>query len=208
LLHYRNQRHPRPARPYDEKQANLRVMYDRRQQLINLQTRESNRLETAMPTMRKHLEESLTFLKKQLIEINKMIVNHIAADSEMQKKIDRLKSVKGVGDQTANVVLAYMPELGQIEDKQAAALLGVAPYSKDSGKHTGYRSTKGGRHHVRSIFYMAAIAAARFNPILRTFYQRLVTQGKKPKVALIAIARKLVVLLNRMLKNPNFSLAS
>ena len=208
LAQFGSQRHPRPIRPYDEQQENLRAMYDRRQQLINLQTRESNRLGTAIPSMRKHLEESLVFLEKQLLEINKMICELIAANSEMQKKIDRIKSVKGLGDQTANVVLAYMPELGEIEDKQASALLGVAPYNKDSGNHSGYRSIKGGRHNVRSIFYMAAIAAARFNPILSSFYQRLVAKGKKPKVALIAVARKLIVLLNRMLKNPNFSLAS
>ena len=106
-----------------------------------------------------------------------------------------------------NLALAHMPELGNLSDKEAAALVGVAPYNKDSGNHSGHRSIRGGRRQVRNILFMAAISAARFNPILKTFYKRLIADGKPAKVALIAVARKLIVLLNLMLKNPNFSLA-
>lgn len=207
LAQFGADRQPRPMSSYDEKQEDLRVMYDRRQQLIRLQTCESNRLETAIPSMRKHLETSLKFITKQITEIELMISAYIANNTEMQKKVDRLTSVQGVGLQTATVALAYMPELGNLSDKQAAALVGVAPYNKDSGNHSGYRSIKGGRRQVRNILYMAAISATRFNPILKTFYEHLIAEGKPAKVALIAVARKLIVLLNLMLKNPNFSLA-
>ncbi len=100
-----------------------------------------------------------------------------------------------------------MPELGELTDKEAAALVGVAPYNKDSGKYSGYRSIKGGRHHVRNVLYMAAVAASRSNPILKTFYHRLLANGKKTKVALVALMRKLIILLNKLIKNPNFALA-
>lgn len=207
LARFGAERQPRPMSSYDEKQENLRVMYDRRQQLVRSQTCESNRLETAIPSMRKHLETSLKFIKKQIAEIELMISEYISNNTEMQKKVDRLTSVQGVGIQTATVALAYMPELGNLSDKQASALVGLAPYNKDSGKHSGHRSIRGGRHQVRNMLYMAAVSAARFNPILKTFYEHLIAEGKPAKLALIAVARKLIVLLNLMLKNPNFSLA-
>lgn len=207
LARFGADRQPRPMSSYDQKQEALRVMYDRRQQLVRSQTCESNRLETAIPSMRKHLETSLKFIEKQIAEIELMISEYIADNTEIQKKVDRLTSVQGVGLQTATVALAYMPELGNLSNKQAAALVGVAPYNKDSGNHSGYRSIKGGRRQVRNILYMAAISATRFNPILKTFYEHLIAEGKPAKVALIAVARKLIVLLNLMLKNPNFSLA-
>jgi|SRR3990167_165019 len=207
LAQFGKDRRPRLMRPFDENRENLRVMYDRRQQLIDLQRRESNRLETAIPSMRKHLEKSIAFAAEQLTEIELMITKHIAENKDMQKIVDRLKSVKGVGDQTANVILTYIPELGTLSGGEAAALVGVAPYNKDSGKHSGHRSIRGGRHPARSVLYMAAVSSIRCNPILKAFYQRLRAQGKPAKVALIAVVRKLIVLLNHMLKNPDFSLA-
>lgn len=207
LARFGAERQPRPMSCYDEKQEDLRVMYDRRQQLVRLQTCESNRLETAIPSMRKHLEVSLKFIGKQIAEVELMISEHISNNLELQKKVNRLTSVQGVGLQTATVALAYMPELGKLSDKQAAALVGVAPYNKDSGNHSGHRSIRGGRRQVRNILYMAALCAVRFNPVLKTFYNRLIAGGKPAKIALIAVARKLILLLNLMLKNPNFSLA-
>ncbi len=207
LARFGKDRQPRVMKAYDEDQENLRVHYDRRQHLIQAQTCESNRLETAIPSMRNHLEESLKFIKRQLAEVDFMIAQYIKDHPEMQKKVDRLKSVKGVGDQTATVLLSYMPELGDLTASESAALVGVAPYNKDSGKHSGHRSIRGGRHEVRRVLYMAAVSAARCNPILKAFYQRLIANGKKPKVALTAVMRKLIVLLNLMLKNPDFSLA-
>ena len=183
-------------------------MYDRRQQLICSQTQESNRLETPIPSMRKHLGKSLKFITRQLAEVELMIAQYLQTHPEMKKKIDRMMLVPGVGLQTAIATLVYMPELGDLTDGEAAALAGVASYNKDSGKYSGHRSIRGGRYQVRRVLYMAAVSAARCNPILRTFYQRLIAKGKRPKVALTAIMRKLILLLNLMLKNPDFSLAS
>ena len=207
LARFGADRSPRVSKPYDKSQEHLRVMYDRRQQLINSQTRESNRLETAIPSMRKHLNKSLKFITKQLVEVELMISQYIDAHSKMKKKIDRMMSVKGVGLQTATVLLVYMSELGSLTDGESAALAGVAPYNNDSGKYAGRRSIRGGRHQARHVLYMAALSAARWNPILKSFYQRLITEGKPVKVALTAVMRKLILLLNLMLKNPDFSLA-
>ena len=207
LAQFGKERHPRSLSLHDEKIELLRIMHDRRKHLIILQNQESNRLETATPAMLKHLHASLVFVKQQLLELDMMIKEHIATHTEIDQKLDRLKSVKGVGDQTARALLIYMPELGQLNKKEAAALVGVAPYNKDSGKSSGYRSIRGGRHQVRNLLYMAAVSAARCNIILREFYLRLIHNGKKPKVALIAVMRKLIVLLNHMIKNPTFSLA-
>jgi len=115
--------------------------------------------------------------------------------------------VKGVGKVTAATLLAELPELGHLSRKQAAALAGLAPFNHDSGKHRGRRAIRGGRVKVRRVLYMAAAVASRFNPILKAFYQHLVAAGKPKKVARTAVMRKLVVLLNQMLKNPDFILA-
>ena len=207
LALFGTERRPRVMKPHDAMLENLRMLYDRRQHLVHSQVQESNRLETALPAMRQHLDASLKFIAQQLLEIEVLIKNLIASNEEIGKKVDRLKSVKGVGDQTARALIVHMPELGDLTDKESAALGGVAPYNKDSGKHSGYRSIRGGRYHVRNVLYMAAVAASRSNPILKTFYHRLIANGKKPKVALVAVMRKLIILLNKLIKNPNFVLA-
>lgn len=207
LALFGKERRPRVMKPHDATLETLRVLYDRRLHLVKLQVQESNRLETALPAMRDHLEASLKFITQQLLEIETLMKSHIISNPEIEKKVERLKSVKGVGDQTARTLIVHMPELGGLTDKESAALVGVAPYNKDSGNYSGHRSTKGGRYHVRNILYMAAIAASRFNPILKNFYHRLIANGKKPKVALVAVMRKLIILLNKLIKNPNFVLA-
>lgn len=208
LALFGKERTPRVIKQYDSALEDLKALYRRRQHLIKLQVQESNRLETALPSMRAHLKSSLKFIAKQLLEIETLMKTSIASHEEIEKKVNRLKSVKGVGDQTARTLIVLMPELGDLTDKESAALVGVAPYNKDSGKYCGYRSIRGGRTHVRNILYMAAISASRFNPILKTFYHRLLANGKKPKVALTAVMRKLIIVLNKLIKNPNFALAN
>lgn len=199
---------PKLTQPLDETQEELRDLYDRREQLINAQTRESNRLETVSPKMEAHLKKSLKFIKSQIKEIDGMIDEYFSTHPETQEKLNRLQSVKGVGKQTATVFIAYMPELGTISNKAAAALVGIAPFNRDSGKTYKYRSIQRGRYQIRHVLYMAAVCASRRNRILKEFYCRLIAQGKPAKVALVAVMRKLVILLNHMLKNPNFSLAN
>ena len=199
---------PKPTQPLEEAQEELRVLYDRRGQLINAQTRESNRMETALPTMKSHLKKSLKFIKTQIEEIETMINDYFATHEETQEKINRLQSVTGIGKQTATAFAVYMPELGKISDKAATALVGVAPFNRDSGKTNKYRSIQRGRPQIRRVLYMAAVCASQKNRILKKFYDRLITQGKPAKLALVAVMRKLVMLLNHMIKNPNFLLAN
>jgi transposase len=199
---------PKPTQPLDKDQEQLRALYDRREQLINARTRESNRLETVLPTMKTHLKKSLCFINKQLQEVDEMLEQYFSTHPQTQEKINRLQSVKGVGKQTATAFAVYMPELGQVSGKVAAALVGVAPFNRDSGKTRGYRSIQRGRPQIRHVLYMAAVSASRSNRFLKEFYLRLRAQGKPTKVALVAVMRKLVMLLNHMIKNPNFSLAT
>jgi transposase len=121
-------------------------------------------------------------------------------------KAERLQQVRGVGRVSAFTVLALLPELGRLGDAQAAALAGVAPFNRDSGQFRGQRHIHGGRAAVRRVLYMAALAATIHNPILKAFYQQLRARGKPAKVALTAVMRKLVILMNRLLKNPDFNL--
>lgn len=208
LAKFGEHRQPKPTQPLDKDQEELRALFDRRSQLINARTRESNRLETALPNMRPHLNESLRFINKQLKKIDTMISEYFSSHEETQEKIKRLQSVVGVGKQTATAFAVYMPELGQIGDKTAAALVGVAPFNRDSGKTFKRRSIQRGRPQVRRVLYMAAVSASRSNRFLKECYLRLKAQGKPTKVALVAVMRKLVMLLNHMIKNPNFSLAT
>lgn len=197
----------KPTQPINKAQEELRALYDRREQLLNARTRESNRLETVLPTMKTHLKKSLCFINKQLQEVDVMLEKYFSTNPQVQEKINRLQSVKGVGKQTATAFAAYMPEIGQVSGKIAAALVGVAPFNRDSGKARSYRSIQRGRPQIRHVLYMAAVSASRSNHLLKEFYTRLRAQGKPTKVALVAVMRKLVMLLNHMIKNPNFSLA-
>jgi len=146
-------------------------------------------------------------LEKQLAQGEEAIAELIAADEKLQAKAARLDAIPGVGFTTAAVMLADLPELGTRSDEAAAALAGVAPYNQDSGDKTGARQIAGGRSVVRGALYMAALSAVRHDAILKAFYLKLRAGGKKPKVALVACLRKLVVLMNRLLKNPKFELA-
>jgi transposase len=207
LAEFGRQTQPRPLVLYNQALEELRALYDRRRHLVAWHTVEENRLETALKKMVPLINKTLRFLDRQIEEVERLIDAHVAAHQEIQTKVARMELVKGVGRVTATVLLAHMPQIGSVTDNQAAALAGVAPYNNDSGPSHGKRSIRGGRHQIRSVLYMAAVAAARYNPILRAFYLRLRQKGKPAKVALTAVMRKLVVLLNRLIKNPNFALA-
>ena len=136
-----------------------------------------------------------------------MLRQHIDHDPDLHNKSERLQQLKGVGPILASTLLAYVPELGKIESSQLSALIGVAPHPKDSGKIRAPRHVRGGRPQVRHVLYMAAVCASRANPILAAFYQRLRANGKPPMVCLIAVMRKMVCLMNRLIQNPDFVLA-
>lgn len=190
-------------------QARLAELATRRLQLIETRIAQSNR--AAHYTDKLCLQQSrqlVRLLEKQMAACDTAIAELIAADEPLKAKAQRLDAIPGVGAVTAATVLAELPELGTISDAAASALVGVAPYNRDSGDHTGARHIAGGRKNLRCALYMAALSAVRCDAILKAFYTRLREAGKKPKVALVAAMRKLVVLMNRLLKNPNFQLAN
>lgn len=186
----------------------LAALVQRREQLVNLVGMEEQRLgQTNEKVVRRLSEKLIKQLHQQVEELDEMIAQLIDDDDDLRGQSERLQQVKGVGKVTAATLLAELPELGALSRNEAGALAGVAPYNRDSGQLRGRRTIRGGRVKVRRVLYMAATVAARFNPILKAFYQRLVAAGKPKKVALTAVMRKLIVLLNQLLKNPDFTLA-
>jgi transposase len=189
-------------------QARLQELSQRRLQLIDARIAEANR--SAHYTdkwLLRQTRQLLQLLEKQIAACDAAITELIATDSDLKVRAQRLDDIPGVGIVTAAIVLAEVPELGKLNDHTVAALVGVAPFNRDSGHQTGTRHIAGGRKTVRRALYMATLSAVQFDPILKAFYLRLRSAGKKPKVALVAAMRKLAILMNRLLKNPNFHLA-
>jgi transposase len=195
------------AAPSPERQK-LAALVQRREQLIIILSTEEQRLAQARDAAVRKLGASLIKeLQKQVEQLEEMIETQINDDKTLKAQSERLQQVKGIGQVTASTLLAELPELGKLSRNESGALAGVAPYNRDSGDFRGRRTIRGGRVQVRRVLYMAALVAVRFNPILKAFYQRLVAAGKPKKVALTAVMRKLIVLLNHLLKNPEFKLA-
>jgi transposase len=209
LTHYGDTFKPDPTPGLSPQQQRLADVTQRRRQLIHTRTMETNRADhyTDPLCVRQH-RQFLKLLEKQIDQCDQFITTLIAADEELARKAKRLEAIPGVGPVVAATVLAEMPELGKLNPQTVAALAGVAPYNRDSGKLTGWRHISGGRRPVRCALYMAALSAVRYDRILKDFYQRLRAVGKKPLVALTAVMRKLIVLMNHLLKNENFQLAS
>ncbi len=200
---------PQPTPAPSANQTHLAELVGRRAQLVETRTAELNR--SAHDTdklLRRQSRQLLTLLERQIAQCDRAIAAQIAADPEMKARAQRVQQVPGIGPVVAAVLQAAMPELGTLQEGEAAALAGLAPYNRDSGPWKGTRRIRGGRAPVRCALYMAALSAVRFDPILRTFYQRLCAAGKKPLVALTAVMRKLIVLLNRMLQKPDFQLST
>ena len=190
---------PRPL-PDTEARA-LAALLTRRRQLIEMLTAEKNRLLSASASIRKSLRAHITWLERELEHTDTDLTNAIQQSPVWREKDVLLRSVPGVGPVLTSTLLANLPELGTLTHKQIAALVGVAPLNRDSGTLQGRRTVWGGRAQVRAVLYMGAIVAARFNPVIRSFYQRLCRAGKAKKVALTACMRKLLVILNAMLKH-------
>lgn len=200
--------HPSPTLPPSAEQLRLQELVGRRRQLIETTTAESNRSAHYIdPLVRRQARRFMEFLGNQIKQCEKAIAALIAKQDEMASRSARLQQVQGVGFITAATLLAEMPELGLLTDQTAAAIAGVAPYNCDSGPCKGSRRIRGGRHHVRSSLYMATLCAVRFDPVLKAFYLNLRNRGKKPLVALTAAMRKLIILLNRLIKDPSWSLS-
>lgn len=193
----------RPAlRPIPEATMQaLAAVLARRRQLVAMHTAESNRLGTALPPVRQGIRAHLTWLDRQLAQLDEDLTRAIRESPAWREKDDLLQSAPGVGPVLARTLLAALPELGTLNRKQSAALVGVAPLNRDSGTWRGRRRVWGGRAHVRAALYMSALVATRYNPVIRAFYQRLCAAGKAKKVALTACMRKLLTMLNAMIKS-------
>lgn len=184
-----------------EKEQVLSALITRHEQISNFLVAERNRLDTAPKKLHPSLSEHITWLKKELRQLEREIDNVVNDDPDFKEKFDLLIEVQGVGKKTAAKLIADVPELGDCDRKQIAALVGVAPYNRDSGRKSGQRFISGGRPDVRSILYMATLTATRCNPVIREMYQRLLKAGKKKKVAIVACMRKLLTILNAIIRD-------
>lgn len=201
IAHFGAVIHPQVrARPSAEQEQLLAILA-RRRQLIEMLTGERNRLHSTRPAMRENVRQHIAWLEKSIQDLNKEINDLIQNSPLWQAKAEILLSAPGVGPVTCSTLLAALPELGTLGRQEIAALVGVAPVNKDSGHKRGKRRVFGGRATVRSILYMAALSATKFNPKIRVFYQRLLRAGKEKKVALTACMRKLLVILNAMVRH-------
>jgi transposase len=207
LARYGDKIRPPLELPVDPAAVRLREMLDLRRILSDRRVATSSQLQLAQGYLREGLQAQLGGLRAALRQINRDIATHLKADPVLCAKAKRLRQMCGVGQVLAATFLAYLPELGLSGDKTLASLVGVAPHPADSGKHRGKRRIRGGRPVVRDVLYMGAVAAATHNPILVAFYRRLTDKGKPAKVALVAVMRKMLSVLNRMIADPQFSLA-
>lgn len=191
-----------PLRPLkDEEHRELEALVRRRRQLVNMLTSEKNRLEQALPRVRPDIREHIVWLELRLKELDRALRALIKKTPCWREKNRLMQSVPGVGPVLSSSLLAELPELGNLNRKEIASLAGVAPFNRDSGNYRGLRCIWGGRAGIRAVLFMATVAAVRYNPVLKAFYQRLRAAGKKAKVALVACMRKLLVILNTILRN-------
>jgi transposase len=192
---------PQPRPLPDAEARALAALLTRRRQLVEMLTAEKNRLLSASSPIRKRVRTHIAWLDRELARTNSDLTQAIQQSPAWREKDQLLQSVPGVGPVLTSTLLASLPELGTLTHKQIAALVGVAPLNRDSGTLRGRRTVWGGRAQVRAVLYMGAIVAARFNPVIRVFYQRLQQAGKAKKVALTACLHKLLTILNAMLKH-------
>lgn len=176
-------------------------MLARRQQLIKMQTMEKNRIQNMPKEVTALIKPILTAIKKQLEKVDGKLLKLIESSPEYQAKKDIIQSMPGVGNVMTFSLLSNMPELGYLSNKQAAALVGVAPMNRESGAYKGQRRIRGGRAQVRTVMFMSMMSAMQCNPVFKATYQRLVAAGKPKKVAIIACMRKMVVMLNAMVRD-------
>ena len=189
---------PEPRPLPSEAEEQLTALLTRRRQILEMLTVEKNRLHTVRASMRRDIEEHIAWLTEKLAKLDEAIDQFVQSSSLWKEKDAILQSAPGVGRVTSSTLLGMLPELGTLNRQEIAALVGVAPLNRDSGRKRGKRRVFGGRAGVRRVLYMAALAATHCNPKIKKFYEHLLKQGKEKKVALTACMRKLLVILNAM----------
>ncbi len=210
LARFGEKANPRLTKLPTEHERRLAALVKRRKQVLEMLVSEHNRLGTADPDVIPFIKNSMAMLQKQLDELNQAIRSLIDNTPDLKEKKDIMISTPGVGVVTASSLTAQFPEIGICDRKEVASLGGVAPFNHDSGNKRGKRVIKGGRPAIRSVLYMATLSAIRFNPVIKKFYDRLISYGKETKVALVACMRKLLTILNAMVRDhrywdPNFA---
>jgi transposase len=193
----RPERRPLPG----PRQRELADLVRRRRQLIRMIVAEKSRLDTSTASIRKDIKSIVAVLERHVAKLDKKIDASIDADPEKAENKKRLMGVPSVGPGVARALIVGLPELGALSRREIASLVGLAPFAKDSGKKTGYRRIRAGRAAPRTALYLAAMNGARFNPVLKPIYVRMIEAGKPPKVAFIALARKLLTILNAMVRD-------
>ena len=201
LAHYGEAIRPslRPLPDADTQQ--LRALVDRRRQLMDMMSAEQSRLNTSSARIRDSIEHHLTWLRQQVAKLDDDLDGMLKASSLWREYDAILQSTPGVGPVLSRTLISQLPELGDLNRKEVAALVGVAPFNRDSGTWRGRRTIWGGRATVRAVLYMSTLVATRYNPVIREFYERLLVSGKVKKVALIACMRNLLTILNAMIKH-------
>jgi transposase len=193
--------HPEPRPLPDAETREIEALITRRRQLVAMIMAEENRLSAAPPITRKEIKTHISWLRRQLAKINESIDDSVRRSPIWRIKDDLLQSVPGIGSTTSSTLLALLPELGALDKKQIAALVGVAPFNRDSGTLRGRRTVWGGRARVRTALYMAALVGTRWNPTLKAFYDRLRAGGKPFKVAIVACMHKLLIIVNAIIRD-------
>ncbi len=193
----RPERRPMPG----PRQRQMTDLVRRRRQLITMIVSEKSRLDTASPSIRQDIKSVVSRLERRVAKIDKQIDAAIEADLEKAENRERLQTAPCVGPGIARTLIVDLPELGALSRKEITSLVGLAPFARDSGNMRGHRRIRAGRPGPRTALYLAALNGARFNPVLKPMYQRMIEAGKPPKVALIAIARKLLTILNAMIRD-------
>ncbi len=186
----------------------LRQLVSRRRQISDMIKQEKTRLEQAEGFARKDIHSMIASLRKRKSRIEQHIESHLQSDEKLYERYNKLMAPKGIGPVTAYTVLAFLPELDSITQKRASSLAGVAPYTQTSGSYTGKAKTSGGRKEIRRPLHMAAKSAIKWNPTIRQFYLSLINRGKAERVAVVAVMRKLIILMHRITNDPEFILSS
>ena len=200
IAHYGEAIQPNLSQLKPETMQAMSDLVARRNQLLVMQTMEKNRLQILPKELAMTIKPILTAFKNQIEKVESKIVKLIESCPDYQAKNDILQSMKGIGEIASASIISNLPELGYMTNKQASALVGVAPMNRESGRYKGLRKIQGGRHQVRTVLYMAMMSAIQSNPVFKETYQRLIAAGKPKKVAIIACIRKMVVILNSMLR--------
>lgn len=186
-----------------EDEQRLSALLTRRRQVVEMLTAEKNRLGTAPATTQDRISQHILWLEEERDKLNEEIDQFIDQTPIFRQKQDILQSTPGIGSVTSAILIADLPELGHLSRQKIAALVGLAPFNNDSGPRRGKRRVKGGRAAIRSTLYMATLSSIQFNPVIQTFYQSLVKRGKEKKVAVVACMRKLLTILNAMIRDNN-----